>query len=297
MMPNNTLPEMIAALAFTGLPEGSDAENEAYLRNWAQSHYHARSRRDRASIAGHAAEVFKYLRLGFTDLAAQSIPTVLRRLEAITRAEAELATWKAENQEMAAMIDEFLSQAERVEATVAALSSAPLDMVLERVGQVADEEERAAVYRSLAERASGERRTSLIEAAAETARMQGDPQARCHATLTLLPLLEGPDMAPALDIALTGALNDLDEIPRRAWPSYVERLAPHLAPATAEALVEQVGAMADEGREGAAKAACFAILAPCVRPGNREQVRYLAQLALQDLEPDDQAYAKTYMRN
>jgi hypothetical protein len=104
-------------------------------------------------------------------------------------------------------------------------------------------------------------------------------------------------MALALDIALTGAVNDLDEIPRRAWPSYVERLAPHLAPAAAEALVEQVGAMADEGREGAAKAACFAILVPCVRRGNREQVRYLAQLALQDLVPDDQAYARTYIRD
>lgn len=84
-MPNNTLPEMIAALAFTGLPEGSDAESEAYLRNWAQSHYHARGMRDRAGVAGHAANVFKYLHLGRADLAAQSIPSVLRRLEAITR--------------------------------------------------------------------------------------------------------------------------------------------------------------------------------------------------------------------
>lgn len=296
-MPNNRLPEMIAALAFTGLAEGSDAESEAYLRNWAQSHYHARGMRDRASVAGHAANVFKYLHLGRTDLAAQSIPSVLRRLEGITRAETELAACKADNQEMAAMIDGFLSQAERVETAVVALVGAPLDIVLQRVGQVTDEEERAAVYRSLAERASGERRTRLIEGAVETARMQGDPQARCHATLTLLPLLEGPDMALALDIALTGALNDLDEIPRRAWPNYVEQLAPYLTPAAAEALVEQVGVMADEGREGAAKAACFAILAPCVRPGNREQVRYLAQLALQDLEPDDQAYARTYIRD
>ena len=294
---NSTLTDLVAALGFTGLPEASDAERETYLRDWARKHYDTRSMRERASVAGLAANVFKYRRLGHADLAAQSIPSVLRRLEAITRAEAELAAWRAEEPKMAAMIDEWLDQAERIDAAVSALAQVPLETALEQAGQIADMEERAALYRGLAERASGERRMRLIEAAAETARMQEDPQARCHATLALLPLLEGPDMALALDLALTGALNDLDEIPPRAWPSYVERLAPHLAAAAAEDLVEQVGHLADTGREGAAKAACFAILAPRVSPGNREQVRYLAQLALQDLEPDDQAYARTYIRD
>ena len=294
---NGTLTDLVTALGFTGLPEASDAERETYLRDWARKHYDTRSMRERASVAGLAANVFKYRRLGHADLAAQSIPSVLRRLEAITRAEAELAAWRAEEPKMAAMIDEWLDQAERIDAAVSALAQVPLETALEQAGQIADMEERAALYRGLAERASGERRMRLIEAAAETARMQEDPQARCHATLTLLPLLEGPDMALALDLALTGALNDLAEIPPHAWASYVERLAPHLAAAAAEDLVEQVGQMADTGRDGAAKAACFAILAPRVSPGNREQVRYLAQLALQDLGPDDQAYARIYIRD
>ena len=291
---NGTLTDLVAALSFTGLPDGSDAEREKHLRDWARRHYDTRGIRERAAVAGHAANVFKYRRFGQHDLAAQSIPGVLRRLEAIARAEAELAAWRTQEPEMAAMIDEWLAQAERIDAAVAALAQAPLETVLEQAGQIVDMEERAALYRGLAERASGERRMRLIEAAAETARMLDDPQARCHATLSLLPLLEGSDMALALDIALAGALNDLAEIPRHAWPSYVERLAPHLAASAAEDLVEQVGHLADTGRDGAAKAACLAILAPRVSPGNREQVRYLAQLALQDLGPDDQAYARTW---
>lgn len=294
---NGTLTDLVAALSFTGLPDGSDAEREKHLRDWARKHYDTRGMRERASVAGLAANVFKYRRLGHADLAAQSIPSVLRRLEAIIRAEADLAAWKAEEPEMAAMIDEWLDQAERIDAAVSALAQVPLETALEQAGQIADMEERAALYRGLAERASGERRMRLIEAAAETARMLDDPQAHCHATLSLLPLLEGSDMALALDIALTGALNDLHEIAPRAWPSYVERLAPHLAANAAEDLVERAGQMADVGGEGAAKAACFAILAPRVSPGNREQVRYLAQLALQDLGPDDQAYARTYIRD
>jgi hypothetical protein len=294
---NSTLTDLVAALGFTELPEASDAEREEYLREWARRHYDTRGMRERASVAGHAAAVFKYRRLGHADLAAQSIPSVLRRLDAIVAFESSLAAWRTEEPEVAAMIDEWLAQAERIDAAVVALAQAPLETVLEQARLIADMEERGALYRGLAERASGERRTGLVEAAAETARMQEGPQARCHATLALLPLLEGPSMALALDIALTGALNDLDEIPPHAWPSYVERLAPHLAANAAEALVERAGHLADTGREGAAKAACFAILAPRVSSGNREQTRYLAQFALQALEPDDRAYARLYIRD
>lgn len=294
-MSNIPLTDMIAALAFTGLPEGSHAEREDFLREWACAHYFMPGMRDRAAVVGHAADAFKFLRLGHADLAAQRIASILKQFAAIEQAEASQAAWAAENPELAQMIDEVNAQFARVERAVAELATSPLDKIIAYASLIDNGRERIEVYRLLAQRAVGERRVRLIEAGAQDARLLEDPWARCFASLSLLPLLEGAQLATMRELTLTSAITGLLEMEPLGRPAGLEDLAPHLSEAAADDLVIQIQATADDRWEGGARAMCLFSLTRYVSEANRERTHQAAQRALEALDPDTHFYVEQYL--
>ncbi len=263
--------EITQALAFTGMPEGSDAERAAYLRAWQRP---PQTREERFLAVAYGAEAF--LRWGFAQdaYANEHAHLVLEYLVEESRLDARRALWRVENPRGAALAAEIAARLRRIEQAVEELQPLETDAAIARGVAIADPKDRADVFHGLAARASRFRRKAMCEAAIGAMHAIADPLTRCLTACHILALLStGPDR----EAVVRSTLDDLRAMGPEAQP--------YAATSMAQALNDdgraQMRALADTLPEhdsaGAGKVAVLAALIPYARGQERRQIRDAAR--------------------
>jgi hypothetical protein len=263
--------EVIQALAFTGMPAGSDAERAAYLRAWQRP---PQTREERFLAVAYGAEAFLRWGFGQDTYANEHAHLVLEYLVEESRLDARRALWRAENPRGAALAAEITARLRRIEQTVEELQPLETDAAIARGVAIADPKDRADVFRGLAARVSTFRRKAICEAAIGAMHAIADPLTRCLTACHILPLLPtGPDR----EAVVRSTLADLRAMGPEAQP--------YAATSVARALNDderaQMRALADSLPEhdsaGAGKVAVLAALIPYARGQERRQIRDAAR--------------------
>ena len=263
--------EVTQALAFTGMPEGSDAERAAYLRAWQRP---AEMREERFLAVAYGAEAF--LRWGFAQdtYANEHAHLVLEYLVEESRLDARRALWRVENPRGAALAAEITARLRRIEQTVDELQPLDTDEAIARGVAIADAKDRADVLRGLAERASGFRRKHLCEAAIGAMHAIADPLTRCLTACHILPLLgAGPDR----EAVVRSILADLRAMEPEAQPFAATSMAQALNDDERAQMRALAESLSEHDSAGAGKVAVLAALIPYARGPERRQIRDAAQ--------------------
>ena len=263
--------EVIQALAFTGMPEASDAERAAYLRAWQRP---PQTREERFLAVAYGAEAF--LRWSFAQdaLANEHAQLVLEYLVEESRLDARRALWRAENPRGAALADEIAARLRRIEQTVDELQPLNTDEALARGVAIADAKDRADVFRGLAARASGFRRKHLCEAAIGAMHAIADPLTRCLTACHILPLLgAGPDR----EAVVRSILADLRAMEPEAQPFAASSMAQALNDDERAQMRALAESLSEHDSAGAGKVAVLAALIPYADGPERRQIREAAR--------------------
>ena len=263
--------EVIQALAFTGMPAGSDAERAAYLRAWQRP---PQTREERYLAVAYGAEAFLRWGFGQDTYANEHAHLVLEYLVEESRLDARRALWRAENPRGAALAAEIAARLRRIEQVVEELQPLETDAAIARGVAIADPKDRADVFRGLAARVSTFRRKAICEAAIGAMHAIADPLTRCLTACHILPLLPtGPDR----EAVVRSTLADLRAMGPEAQP--------YAATSVARALNDderaQMRALADSLPEhdsaGAGKVAVLAALIPYADGPERRRIRDAAR--------------------